>query len=42
LCNAAIAGFVDFEEIFKRLAATKFRMADTIVRDLREKFNRHQ
>lgn len=38
LTDAAAAGLVDFEGIFRRLAKTKFRLTDTIVDELRLRY----
>lgn len=39
LCDAAQAGWIDFEETFRRLAQTPFRLSPAIVETLRQ---RHQ
>lgn len=38
LTDAAAAGLVDFEEIFQRLAQTRFRLATTVVEALRQRY----
>jgi predicted nucleic acid-binding protein len=39
LCDAARAGLIDFEDTFRRLAQTRFRLSPTVVETLRQ---RHQ
>ena len=39
LCDAARAGMIDFEDTFRRLAQTRFRLSPTVVETLRQ---RHQ
>jgi hypothetical protein len=38
LTDAAAAGWIDFEEVFRRLGKTRFRLAETVVDTLRRRF----